>query len=140
MVSRNLLSFRASKEGSYEAEKLGSLEVGESFFDVGVIFYGGWEKREIRKICCRLNLNFKEPEKTEPVFKISYDYIIYLIKIQSGRNFRLSPHFLNPQPVFLTSWKRRCRAGKLRPYLDKKLSVVQVGARFPRPQTMNIEC
>jgi hypothetical protein len=29
---------RASKEGSWEDEKLGSLEVGESFFDVGVIF------------------------------------------------------------------------------------------------------
>jgi hypothetical protein len=44
------------------------LEVGESFFDVGVIFLWRLEKREIRKICCRLNSNFKEPGKTEPVF------------------------------------------------------------------------
>jgi hypothetical protein len=41
------------KEGSWEAEKLGTWEVGESFFDMGVIFLwkmgkeGSWEAGKI---------------------------------------------------------------------------------------------
>ena len=38
-VSRNPLSVRALKEGSCEDGKLGSWEVGESFFAAGGIFF-----------------------------------------------------------------------------------------------------
>jgi hypothetical protein len=58
MRSRNPLSNRALKEGSWEAEKLGTWEVGESFFAAGAIFFmedgkrrnlGTWEDRKMGK-------------------------------------------------------------------------------------------
>ncbi len=53
----------------------------------------------------------------------------------------------NPPSTFLTSWKIRLRAGKP-PVLpppstwttESFLSRQKAAARFPRPQTMNIEC
>jgi hypothetical protein len=43
-VGRNPLSNRALKEGSWEAEKLGTWELAELFFAAGVIFFVNAEK------------------------------------------------------------------------------------------------
>ena len=57
-----------------------------------------------------------------------------------GSNKLYFTYVLNPPSNFLKFWKIRLRAGKPRPYLDIIALFVKVGARFPRPKTMNIEC
>jgi len=62
------------------------LEVGESFFDVGVIFLWRLGKEGNQEDRLAFNKDFKEPEKTEPVFKLAI--IIPLICSTNNSAFR----------------------------------------------------
>ena len=60
-----------SKEGSWEAEKLGTWEVGELVFAEGVVFLWWLGKEGNQEDRLAFYIDFNEPEKTVPVFKIS---------------------------------------------------------------------